>query len=290
MSSLFETIEKAIELAERAFCPTGPGGGRDNTCKPANAGSRGGGGGRKPKKNPVDSMDMHTRGGKWTEERQKLHKKIIDEHFEGKTPVKEPVAYMLGGGPASGKSSIIRSGNVSIPKNVVTIDSDAIKAKLPEYQAMTAKKDLRAAAFAHEESSYLAKQIQKRGSQGGYNTLLDGTGNSSYDKLKAKVQKMKDSGQKVVARYVSVPTETALERNRVRAKKTGRLPPEGMVRRCHASVSKILPKAFKDGLFDDIELYDTSDGVVKVASGKGSSIKIHNEKLYASFTAKANEK
>lgn len=300
LTALKTVLGVTVELLDKCG---GPGSGIPGPCpgfgrkpKPPKAG-------RKPKKQepkeepkkkfePWDSQSKHTnKFGEWSEERKALHKKIIDSHFEGKTPVKSPKATVLGGGPASGKSSIIKQGKVKVDKNTVHIDSDAIKAMLPEYKEMVAKKDLKAAAYVHEESSYLAKKIQKKGSQGSYNTLLDGTGDSSYEKLKAKVQKMRDSGQKVEGHYVTVPTEMAIERNRARAKKTGRLPPEGMVRRCHASVSNVLGKALKDGLFDEVSLYDTSAGgeAVKVVSGKGKSYKIHDAKLFKSFLDKAKE-
>jgi len=243
-----------------------------------------------PKRAHVDSMTEHTGpDGKFTPERQALHKQIIDSHFEGKTPVKAPTAYVLGGGPASGKSSIIKNGQFTPDENTVHVDSDAIKAMLPEYKKMVESKDPAAAAYAHEESSYLAKQIQDRGSKGSYNTLLDGTGNSSLDSLEGKIKKMKAAGQKVVAAYVSVPTEMAIDRNRERAKKTGRLPPESMLRACHKSVSEVLPKAIEKGLFDDVQVFDTSSGVKKIASAKGGKLEIHDQGLWDTFKAKANE-
>ena len=36
--------------------------------------------------------------GSWTKERQKLHKQIKDKFFEGMSPVKNPVSYLMGGG------------------------------------------------------------------------------------------------------------------------------------------------------------------------------------------------
>ena len=238
----------------------------------------------------IDSMAEHTGpDGKFTPERQVLHKQIIDSHFEGRTPVKNPTAYVLGGGPASGKSSIIKNGQFTPDENTVHVDSDAIKAMLPEYKKMVESKDPAAAAYAHEESSYLAKQIQDRGSKGSYNTLLDGTGNSTLDSLEGKIKKMKAAGQKVVGAYVTVPTEVAIDRNRERAKKTGRLPPETMLRACHKSVSAVLPTAIEKGLFDEIQLFDTSNGVKRVASAKGSKVEIHDKGLWDTFKAKAHE-
>ena len=62
---------------------------------------------------------------------------------------------MTGGPSANGKSTLLNSGKINHPKNMVTIDSDAIKTDLPEYNALIKTKDPRAAPFAHEESSKL---------------------------------------------------------------------------------------------------------------------------------------
>ncbi len=253
--------------------------------------SGGGGGFAGAAANPKgkDTMEQFkTPDGKWTPERQKLHDEIVAEHFKGKTPVENPTAYMMGGGTAAGKSSILRSGQVKPPDNRVDIDSDHIKSKLPEYQAMTKAGDRKAASFVHEESSYLAKRIQREASEGGYNTLLDGTGDSSTEKLRKKVEVMRAAGQKVVAHYVTVPTEVAIARARSRGERTGRFVPEAFVKNVHASVSKVVPDAVSQGMFDEFNLWDTSAGgtPVHVASAKGSNLSIKNRGLWDSFVAK----
>ena len=228
--------------------------------------------------------------GSWTKERQALHDSIVAQHLASASPVKNPEAHMMGGGPASGKSVAQGSGQMNIPSNHVLIDADAIKQHLPEYNSMVAAKDFNAAAFAHEESSYLSKRILKEASAKSYNTMLDGTGDSGIKALESKIGMMKENGAKVVANYVTVQTETALERNRARAAKTGRLPPEEMVRQCHKVVSQVVPEAIKRGLFDEFSLYDTNgSGAKKIASAKGKELTIHDEHLWNQFLAKGHE-
>ena len=236
-----------------------------------------------------DTFEQHQKDGKWSPERAALHQKIVDSHFAGKSPVQNPVAYVLGGGPASGKSTIVNAGHVGMDDNTVHVDADAIKAMLPEYASMLEAKDDRAAAHVHEESSYIAKMIQAKGSQGSYHTLLDGTGDSSFESLAGKVSAMRKAGQRVVAHYVTVPTELAIQRNIERAKKTGRLPPEAMLRTCHSAVSRIVPEAIKQNLFDEFALWDTENGSVKVASGIDGKFQIHDEQLWKKFLAKGQE-
>lgn len=238
-----------------------------------------------------DTFEQHQSNGQWSPARQKLHQQIIDKHFAGKKPAPQgaAIAYVLGGGPASGKSSIVNAGHLKVDPDTIHIDSDAIKAEIPEYNEMLASKDHRAASHVHEESSYIAKLIQDKASRGGYHTLLDGTGDSSLESLKGKVDKMRASGQKVVGSYVTVPTEMAIQRNIERAKKTGRLPPESMLRLCHKSVSNIVPQAIQAGLFDQFDLWDTENGVQRVASVQDGKLQVHNPELWKKFVAKGTE-
>jgi len=246
-------------------------------------GSSGGGGAS----TATDSMSTHRdANGNWTAERQKMHDGIVQDHLKGKTPVDNPVSYMTGGGPASGKSHAMKQ--FDMPENTVVIDSDAIKGKLPEYKSMMDAKDPRAAAYVHEESSYLSKRILKEASEQKYNTMLDGTGDSSIDGLRSKTETMRKGGRKVEANYVTVDTEVAVARNLQRAEKTGRYVPESVVRGTHASVSRVVPQALSEGLFDKFTLWDTSSGgkATKVASAEGKKVTVHDEALWKTFLAK----
>lgn len=248
-----------------------------------------------PPANPTgaDTLERHRgAGGKFTPQRQALHDKIVAE-IRGNVPASNDKSYfMMGGGPASGKSSIIAAGLVTLPQ-AVHVDADAIKTRLPEYQALVAEKDQRAAGFAHEESSHLGKSIVKQSLAAGQNVLLDGTGNSSYEALSDKVKQARASGYKVNAEYTTCSTDEAIRRNVERAKKTGRLPPESMLRAVHQGVSAVLPRAAQEGLFDSVRLWDTEhhDANGKptlVMSGLGTQVTIHHPELWAAFQAKAN--
>ena len=94
-------------------------------------------------------------------EREARHKKIIDDIFKGYTPTNgTPTFTMMGGGPATGKSHMTKTGAVKLPENALLVDSDFIKTRLPDYVKMVEKGDASAAMYAHE-SSALAKRIMK---------------------------------------------------------------------------------------------------------------------------------
>ena len=129
--------------------------------------------------------------GNLSEERQKVHDKILDESFTGKIPEEEGKRKMtmLGGGPASGKSSAEKAGLFTSGEKdkTVTINPDKMKEKLPGYSDMASKTD-KAAGFYHEESSSLAKAQYSETLSGGYNALYDGTGDGSPNSVRKKIK------------------------------------------------------------------------------------------------------
>jgi len=304
--------EEAKRWLERAFCGTGKDGGLDNSCSPANAGKsmaevagKAASSGKtvKPPQAKAD-LGKQDSGGRlidtqaihydsdqkeWTPERKVLHEKIQTDRMEGKTPVDQPVAILFGGGGGAGKSTIAHSGSLGDLSNFVMIDSDAIKGDLPEYQEMLKNKDNTAAAVAHEESSYLAKQLHDRAGKGKFNVVLDGTGDSGINSVMKKVEKMREHGAKVVAHYVTVDTETAMQRNRERYKKTGRYVPEEMLRWAHKNVSEIVPELIKRKAFDEFTLWDTNDTSKRIAYLDKGSLVIEDEKAWKRFLGKAKE-
>jgi len=245
---------------------------------------------RYPPHNP-DGHDTQSRykrpDGSYTPERKRLHDSIIGKHLEGVTPSESPTVYMLGGGTASGKTSAIKSGLIKLPTNAAQVDPDAIKGELPEYAALTEARDVIASAFAHEESSDLSKQVIAAGLSSGVDVVVDTTGDNSLENLRAKIASWRKHGHRVVAHYATVPTEMAIERANARAAKTGRFVPPSVIRGIHGNVSRIVPQAIEEGLFDELNLYDTStkDGKL-IASAKGKQLTVHDESLWSAFVEK----
>jgi|GEM_PF-4533400 len=236
----------------------------------------------------------------WTLERQKLHDEIIKKFLSTGTRKANPIFTMSGGGPASGKGFMLEKAGFTykegkktlVKKGRVLIDADEIKKMIPEYKDAQKKggtAQQRAASVVHEESSYLSKRIMAEAAKRRFDVILDGTGDSGLRSLAKKIQKMRDMGYEVKAKYVSADTNVAADRNWDRFLKSGRLPPEWMLRNVHADISRTLPKAIKSGLFDEVELFDTNltGKLRKVASQKGGKgLTVHNKKLWDDFLKK----
>lgn len=215
-----------------------------------------------------NSLDGHIGSdGKLTPEREALHRKIIDQELAGKVPVEgQPTMTMLGGGPASGKSSVMSTNTADNP-HAVTVDVDHFKYSLPGYSDLSTK-DTRASDFYHEESSSLSKRFAEYAYQENLDVIYDGTGDGSLKSVQKKIDAAKKRGYKVEAKYVTIDTDEAVRRNQKRyedgkkafesgkSDKPPRLVDEDVVRKTHAKCTDIsvamAPK------FDHIEIWDNN--------------------------------
>jgi hypothetical protein len=87
-------------------------------------------------------------------------KKVVDQG----RPVSDserPILWMMGGGSGVGKSTVLDTlrAEGSIPtEHVVHIDPDAFKEVIPEFRELVKRKESRAAAVVHEESTLMARE------------------------------------------------------------------------------------------------------------------------------------
>ena len=232
------------------------------------------------------TQEIYSKDGVYTNERQGLHREIIGDYLkDGSTNT--GTSYFMGGAPATGKSSIINSGDVVLPKGIMVVDADAIKAKIPEYNEMVNRGEGQAAARVHEESSTLSKSITATAAKKGYDIVNDGVGDGKYESIVKKVEEQREAGKRVVANYVTTDTETSLQRARQRGERTGRVVPEEYIKSMHREISNLVPKLAKNKVFDELRLYDNNGSKPKlIFEQKGDKITIHDQTAYKSFLAK----
>ena len=245
-------------------------------------------GGRLPNGTQDAYMDPET--GKWWELRSDLHDDIVADMMGDVAPVENPTTHFMGGGPASGKGGLIKRGLVDFDETtMVKVDADEIKKMLPEYKVLSQERATLAAAYVHEESSDLAKRAFAESIGSGRNTVLDGTGDSSIAKLRAKVAAAREAtpSGRVTADYVTIDTDTAVARARSRGSRTGRFVPEEVVRDTHESISRIFPDILDEQLFDDVRLFDTAFDPPKLILQQIEGVtEVLDEEAYLRFLAK----
>ena len=221
----------------------------------------------------------------FTPERQALHDKIVADAVDGKPSVENPTFTVMGGGPAAGKSSLIRDGGVKVPEGSVEVNADICKEQLPEWKTAGDGR----AGFTHEESSYLAKRTQAAAFERSQNVLLDGTGDTSAASMTKKIDTARAAGYTIEANYVTLPTDLAIKNARARGDATGRYVPDEVVRVTHVGVSQTFPAVAHK--FDKVSLYDTSEqGKPRlILSGVKGNIDVIDQKAYNDFLAKGKE-
>lgn len=239
------------------------------------------------------SMLAHTSKGKITREREELHRDICDGIYEG---VKKPASgvkrtfYMMGGGSASGKSSILGDPKkYGLPEKgeYAKVDSDEIKKQFPEYEQQIAKGNEEGAAkYCHLESSILSDRAVKAGMDNGYEVMLDGTGDGSVDKVEGRIGWARKRHMRVEACYLTCDIKEAIRRAEERAKKEHRKVPIGVVEGTHRCVSRIFEEIAPK--FDHVRLFDTNgDSPVLIAEcNLGEKIKVYDQKAYKRFLNK----
>lgn len=233
--------------------------------------------------------------------REVLRADIVEQAFENAVPVvgRKPVAYVMGGGGASGKGTIksllqdkgvIPNTHSDPTSGVIELDPDEIKARIPEYEALIAAGDSRAASVVHEESSDIAKRILAKaigedGSGSQYDLVYDVT-LGDPKKGVALLQRLKAAGYEVRLFGVVVDPVLAVVRADGRARKNGRYVPTRDLLRAH----KGFALAFDEyaGLVDHAELFENSFGPRSIArTDSNGSLDVLDSKAYNLLVSRA---
>ncbi|GAB6259321.1 zeta toxin family protein [Peribacillus sp. N1] len=226
----------------------------------------------------------------YTKERKDVHKTIIDYFFNTAQNTKEPPqAILLGGGSASGKSTLTKFWIKAYEMNhipLVCIDCDEIKLLIPDYENVKKYNEETAAFYVHDESSDIAEALLKRCIQEKKNLIYDGT-MKNLNKYKRLVEYLIENEYNITVTVVDVPIEIAKERAEVRFLETGRRVPDGIIEESHREVPKTFV-AIKE-MVHEYTLYDTSgiepiEIIEKTEEGK---INVYDEKRLEQFYSKA---
>lgn len=130
----------------------------------------------------------------------------IEEHYQNMaTPVAEPKLILIAGGTASGKSGAAAAAKAELGKNFVGLNSDEIRAMLPEAGAFVGNDKQ---GLLHEEAGQLRDDILNKGLQRGVNIVLDAPGSDNIADLLDRAEKQ---GYTVEVKYVHRDLDSALQ-------------------------------------------------------------------------------
>lgn len=225
-----------------------------------------------------------TKDKPWPPARKAMHNRIVAKFTESVAPAgpdETPVAYVMMGGPGSGKSSITKGIDRS---EFVNMDSDEVKGHIPEYHLARAAQDKQAAAVVHAESSEIAKRIRDHAIERRKPLIMDGTGKDAK-KYAEQIDRLKSKGYHVIVLMPHISKTEGLARVKERAEKTGRYVPDKVVKAAYDTIPGNFERLAR--LADEAKLYDNSgpkgstpDPIVSYDNGEPI---VHNEAKLAHF-------
>ncbi|MBD7965443.1 zeta toxin family protein [Fictibacillus norfolkensis] len=195
----------------------------------------------------------------YTKEREALHQKIMATLIKQSKmdSFQPPVAILVGGGSASGKTSlcqtIVKQNLKKKKRKLITIDPDEIKKLIPEYQAFQKTFPSSAATLVHKESVDISEKLVNRMIESERSFLLEGT-MAKTGKYVSLVNRLLNRRYEVNVYIVDVPVHVAIEREAIRARKTGRSIPRYVINRTH----RYIPKTFL-AIKDEVSFFEGYD-------------------------------
>ena len=216
------------------------------------------------------------RNGDYTASRKKLHQRIINSFKDELVCIqkKEPIAILMGGSPASGKSTFLRKyAPYLLKEEILKVDADEIRAMLPEYKGWNA-------TSTHLETKDIVNTLLSDKTIGipcKYDVIYDGTMNSTKSYIPL-MKLLKELGYKIFIVYIDkVPEEVVKKRALERYKKSGRFVPEAVIddffSRGKSALNELKEKA------DGYMIIDGSDGEYNILEQSG--MRLPKRRLYS---------
>lgn len=155
-------------------------------------------------------------GDIWADDRAALQDEIIEAVYERSADVPcERMAIMAGGLGGAGKTTLLDQHPGIDRSAYLAVNPDSFKEELarrglvPKVPGLS---PMETSALAHEESSYLARQLALRAMADGKNVLWDIT-MSSPSSTSRRIGELRDNGyQQIHGIFVDIPVETSVAR------------------------------------------------------------------------------
>jgi len=239
----------------------------------------------------ISTNALHTIGPdheEWTLERAQVHKQIIAKLYDRATDVPSDRQAIIAGGLAgAGKSTVLEKHAGIDRSEYLTVNPDDFKEELarrgllPDIPGLS---PMEASSLAHEETSYLARQLARRAIVDGKNIIWDIT-MSRADSATGRMVELRAAGyENVEGIYVDIPIDESIGRAEARHRRDhdiylagqsvgGRCVTPAITRRQadpeFGSINRRVFEEVKDQ-FDKRSVYDNSrDGGVPVLVAHG---------------------
>ena len=170
------------------------------------------------------TKDKNQKNGVYTPSRKKLHNEIIAKFKDGVVCIEnnKPIAILMGGSPASGKSTFLREyAPYLLKEEILRIDADEVRSMLPEYEGWNASQ-------THLETKDIVNTLLSDKTIGlpcDTDIIYDGTMNSNKSYLPL-IKVLRKLGYEIFVVYIDkVPKDVIVDRALKRYGKSGRFVP-----------------------------------------------------------------
>jgi predicted ABC-type ATPase len=227
--------------------------------------------------------------GTWAKNRQVLHEKIIENILGDKTAPtnRAPQFTMLGGGFASGKSTLRDELHRSDNPNRAVVDTDAIRFQIPEFGVMKKTDPENGATRVQEEASYISKLAMKRAMEKGIDFDYDAS--ASGKNAVPLVHTIQSKGYDTHLLFADVPETEAIARADRRANDPnnvlgyGRHVSQDLMHFSHVGSANNFQKFTQIPGLNDIRLYDTTQRTPKIVYTKTDGKEVIHDPVFYNY-------
>lgn len=196
-----------------------------------------------------------------TEEHDEIFNTIKRITFMEAEPTDNPIAIIIGGQAAAGKSTIISySRKLFRDGNVVVINSDTIKGFYPNIEEVAHEHPTLFTKITDQESNTWTSDTFEAAIQGKYNLIFEGTMKNT--RILSTIERLKEKGFTVIVRGMAVSKPQSLLSLHERYKKEmkykgwGRLVEISHHNQTFEGMPNTISAIEKSGLADIIEIYE----------------------------------
>ena len=183
---------------------------------------------------------------------------ILETDAIGKTPTDQPIAILLGGQPASGKTTIQKMQEKEEP-NMIIINGDSYRKEHPNFTKIQDTYGKDSVTYTQPFSNAVVENLIEKLSNEKYNLIIEGTLRNPDTQMNTCAM-LKEKGHNVELHVMAVNKETSWQGtlNRYNEMKALGQIPRATPKASHDETVTKLPdsisKAYKSNLFDRIAL------------------------------------
>ena len=221
-----------------------------------------------------------------------VHDKIINEILNSADipPIdKKPIAFLYGGGSASGKTTVINSQIKPLIEKTglkfANIDVDEIGKQLPEFESFFKQNSINASSRTHMESVYIRDRTVNELIKRRKCFQLDGVMRKPQ-RYKDIITQLKKNGYEIHLVGITIPTSEAIKRAKLRADRNVE---ENILKQGHKSFANTWIELCKESGVDSFCLYDNSQPFGKPPTLIMDKNGIYDGNLYKQFLEKGRE-